>query len=511
MEVELKLLVDSHDAEALHQHPLLKKYATSKPHQQMLSSTYFDTPDLRIRRCDAGLRVRRLDNDWVQTLKGGGVVDGGLHSWHEWESRVAGPAPDLAALRDKVDRKSAWGRLVRSPAVEDRLLPVFTTQVKRTVWELHLPQGDEVEFALDQGNLERGDRKVPISEIELELKSGDPTHLFDFALALQQDIPMQIGNLSKADRGYALYAPQPAAAVKATQLKLTKRMTVEQAFQAVIVNCMAQIQANEAGVVQGDDAESLHQMRVGLRRLRSALGLFKDTLQPPEEMQQELDWLGTQLGAARDWDVLAGSTLPTVAEAVPEETRLAAVRSAALSQASEKHEAASAAVGSPRYTRLILSFTRWVQGCGWRDAMLPQERSRLAARLTRFARDTLVHDQRRLLKRGKRLQGASPQARHKVRIAAKKTRYATEFFQSLYPAKKVRPYVKALSTLQDELGWLNDAAVADRLLKQLQDDRADLAGGTGFIRGYLASRVENDDRKIRKLWKNFAPMKLPCR
>ncbi len=513
MEIELKLLVTSDVARALRQHPLLKEYATSEPHEQMIADTYFDTPDLLLRRCDATLRVRRVGNaHWVQAMKGGGSVDGGLHRRHEWESPVAGPAPDLALLSDVLSPKSAWGKLLRSPVVEDRLLPIFSTQVERMVWELRLPQGDEVECVLDQGHLERDDMIVPISEIELELKSGDPAHLFDFALALQQEIPMQIGYLSKADRGYALFAPQQPAAVKATALKLSKRMTVEQVFQAIAVNCMAQIQANEAGVSQEQDVESLHQMRVGLRRLRSALGLFKDVLQPPEQLQQELDWLVAQLGAARDWDVLVGSTLPAVAEAEPDETRLSELTVAALDQAREKREAASAAVSSPRYTRLILSFTRWVQGCGWRDFMLPRNWKRLTARVTKFARNTLMHDQRRLHKRGRTLHGATPAVRHRVRIAAKKTRYATEFFQSLYASKKVRPYVEALSSLQDELGWLNDAAVAvaDRLLKQLQDGQAHLEGSAGFIRGYLASRVKNDDRKIDKLWKKFTPMELPC-
>jgi hypothetical protein len=95
-------------------------------------------------------------------------------------------------------------------------MPIFTTRIKRRGWALRLPQGDEVECVLNIGNIECSSRKVPISEIELELKAGDPTHLFDFALALHQDIPMQIGNLSKADRGYALYAPQLPAAIKAT-------------------------------------------------------------------------------------------------------------------------------------------------------------------------------------------------------------------------------------------------------------------------------------------------------
>jgi triphosphatase len=186
MEIELKLLVPSNLAPALRRHRLLKEYATSEPHAQIMTDTYFDTPDLHLRRCNAVLRVRRVgDAHWVQTMKGGGSVDGGLHRRHEWESRLGGPAPDLALLRDVVDRKSAWGRLMRSPVVEDQLSPIFSTQVERMVWELRLPQGDEVECVLDQGRLERDDATVPISEIELELKSGQPAHLFDFALAVR--------------------------------------------------------------------------------------------------------------------------------------------------------------------------------------------------------------------------------------------------------------------------------------------------------------------------------------
>lgn len=510
MEVELKLLVDEDGAQALLRHPLLQQYASAPPRQQQQSSTYFDTPDLQVRRSDAGLRVRQIDGErWIQTFKGGGEVNGGLHSRHEWESRVAGPEPDLPALRSLVDTHGAWGKLLCSPALKRQLSPLFSTHVTRTIWDLRLPQGDEVECVLDQGNLERNNDQVPISEIELELKSGDPVHLFDFALALSADIPMHIGSLSKADRGYAMISPQPDRAVKATPLTLSRRMTIEKAFQAIAANCMAHIQANEAGVAHGHDVESLHQMRVGLRRLRSALGLFGDVLQPSPPLQEELDWLATQLGAARDWDVLAGSTLPALADAAPHQLRIASVKLAALQQAHDRHQDVAAAVRSPRYVHFILSFTRWLQACAWRDGMRAQERERLEKRLPSFAQAKLRQNRRRLLKRGDALRGATPDARHRVRIAAKKMRYATEFFQSLYRAKTVRPFVKALSRMQDELGWLNDVAVADGLLKQMQEQQTEVAGRASFIRGFMLAHVQNEDRKIRRLWKKFVPMKLP--
>jgi inorganic triphosphatase YgiF len=519
MEVELKLLITAHDAKALRDHPLLKRYTATKRQVLKLSDTYFDTPALDFQRCEAGLRVRCQDQHWVQTLKGGGGTDGALHRRHEWEGPVNGPQPDLALLREQAPRKSPWGKLLRTPNIESSLTPIFTTNVTRTVWQLQLPQGDKIEFALDQGYLTAGERQSPVSEIELELKAGNPLHLFDFALALQQDIRFHIGHLSKAQRGYALFhaetagptAGQAPAAVKAAALTLTKRMSIEQVFQAIIANCMAQVQGNQSGVAAGSDAESLHQMRVGLRRLHSALGLFKDVLQVPSDLRQELDWLGQQLGAARDWDVLAGSTLPTVAQDLSDPEALGGVQQAAQAQAAAMHRTAAAAVDSPRYTKLILCFTRWVLACGWRNTQARPERKRLRARISKFAASTLRRDQRRLHRRAAKLRGATPTTRHKVRIAAKKTRYATEFFQSLYPAKKVRPFVAALSDLQDALGLLNDAAIADHLLEQLQQDRQQphLQQAIPAIRDVLTARVNGDDKNIHKLWKKFAPMKLP--
>lgn len=515
MEVELKLSIAARDAEALRQHPLLKEYATATPHEQTMSDTYFDTPEQHMRLHDAGLRVRQVGDDWIQTMKGGGGVAGGLHSRNEWESLVSGPAPDLARLRDVVGPKSAWSRLLRSAAVEDHLEPIFTTSVRRQIWDLRLPQGDLVECALDQGSLDCGGAQQEISELELELKSGEPAHLFDFALALQQEIPLQIGTLSKAERGYAMYAATPPAPVKAAALVLSKRMTIEQAFQAIAANCMVQVTGNEAGVAGGQDVESLHQMRVGLRRLGAGLDLFKDLLTPPEDLAKELEWLGEQLGPARDWDVLAGTTLPPLGVEMPAGIDLAAVRHAAQLRGQENHRIAAEAVTAPRYTRLVLRFTRWVLSCGWRESMSLQDWNRLAAPLKPFAQEMLQQGQRRLLRRGRKLGDGDGdgdddvRARHRVRIAAKKARYASEFFASLYAAKRLRRYGAALARMQDELGAMNDAAVADRLLGELQAAQPQLAGSAAYLRGYLAARLNLDDRKLLKSWKKFRAAATP--
>lgn len=186
---------------------------------------------------------------------------------------------------------------------------------------------------------------------------------------------------------------------------------------------------------------------------------------------------------------------------------------AAQEQARQKRKEAVAAVRSCRYTRLMLSLSCWLQGNRWRADTDAQTLKRLRSPLKKFADQELAHDQKRLHKRGKNLPAADAESRHRVRIAAKRTRYATEFFQSLYPAKRVRPYVSVLSELQDELGWLNGAAVAEKLLREFQrPEIADtgLAGEAGFVRGYLALTSELARPKLQKMWKRFVPLRVPC-
>ncbi|MFT5532787.1 MAG: triphosphatase [Burkholderiaceae bacterium] len=503
MEVELKMLVKAGDVVALRKHPLLKKYALAAPREQVMHDIYFDTPDLQLRTAGAGLRVRRVGDDWVQTMKAGGSVAGGLHSRHEWETPVAGPVPELALLRALVDRKSDLGKLLRAPECEQQLLPIFSTQVTRSIWDLRMADGDEIECVLDLGFLERDGQRITVSEIELELKAGDLLHLFDVALALQQDVSLQISNLSKADRGYALYMPQPVAPVTARPLRLHRQMTIVQAFQAIAANCLAQVQGNEAGVVHRLDTESLHQMRVGLRRLRCALDLFRGLQPLPQALQTDLDWLMDQLGAARDWDALVSTTLPAVAVvAARSEVRLAALGLAALVHSREKHAAAAAAVAAPRTTRLMLGLARWLLTI---DTQPNQQMKRLPG----FTHTMLEQHQRRLRQRGKQLEDGSAQARHRLRIAVKKMRYAIEFFVSLYPAKKMRRYAEGLAMLQDQLGASNDAAVADRLLKQLQEGAPELAGSAGFVRGFLSASASVDDRLMREQCRQFGAKKIP--
>lgn len=311
--------------------------------------------------------------------------------------------------------------------------------------------------------------------------------------------------ISSADSGLA--SPR-VEAVKAGPLQLSASLTVGQAFQAVAINCLTQIQANADGVRQ-QDGESVHQMRVGLRRLRLALAIFQSLLFPTDPLREELGWLTEQLGLARDWDILAGPIVDNVATALEDPLPVAAIRKAASIEAEKHYQLAAAAVSSERYQQLSAALTRWVENRHWHDSESTTQRKQRKNRLPDFADTVLAHYRHSLVKQGKWLPEATARKRHKVRIAAKKMRYATEFFQSLYKAKARAPFVAALVDLQDVLGKLNDAASAGRLLQELPAINPALSESAGYIRGYLAAAMRHEQGTVFQLWQKFERIKLP--
>lgn len=307
----------------------------------------------------------------------------------------------------------------------------------------------------------------------------------------------------------AVKFPVTPKAVKAAPLKLRRAMSAEQAFERIVDSCLAHINANQDGVARFQDAESLHQMRVGLRRLRAAFAMFADLLAPPVALTTELDWLSGELGPARDWDVLLESTLPGAERAMPDQQALPEISRLVQEGAHAMHARVAAAVASPRFRALMDGLQHWCKRRGWRDMLSEARQARLLERATAVAAGILKDDQRRMEKRGRKLKAGGPRDRHRLRIAAKRTRYAAEFFSSLFPKRRVRPYVAALSTLQDELGAMNDAVVADHLLAGLAAEHSSACAEAGYVRGFLALRNEQRIARLSRLWKKFKPMRPP--
>jgi len=499
METELKLKIAAADVARMREHPLLANLPEAARREHELTDTYYDTPALDLWRAGLSLRVRRDGDAWIQTVKTASAGSPTLHERGEWESSLHGAQPDPAELARQV-KPQRLREVLSSPAITGQLQPVFTSTTHRTTWDIGLPGGQLVECALDSGSIDANDRSVDVGELELELKRGNPSHLFELALALHRDIPLEVANDSKAARGYALLQGTAPAPVKAAKVRLRRKMRMEDALLAIGLNCMAQIESNVPGVLV-QSVESLHQMRVGLRRLRALLDMFGDLAPLPPELKDGLDWLSGELGATRDWDVLAETTLPAIHGIHTE-----ALQAAAKERARALHKAMLPTLHAPRYTQLMLQMNGWLRGRQWRPASGLSKNDPLAEPALDGLVPLISTAQKRLRKRIGMLDEHDAPARHRVRIAAKKARYAAEFFRDLLPAKEVKAYVKSLSALQDRLGHLNDLAVAAKLLPVLENSGH--AHDAAFARGYVSGASDAQSQGLRKGLDRIARLKL---
>jgi triphosphatase len=294
----------------------------------------------------------------------------------------------------------------------------------------------------------------------------------------------------------------PIGAVKAQPVHLRGRMTLEDAFQAIGLNCVAQIEANVPGVLK-QHVESLHQMRVGLRRLRALLAMFEELAPPPVPLHASIEWLSGELGPARDWDVLADSTIKRVPGIDAH-----ALRQAAHDRATGHHAQILHVLRDARYTELMAQLTDWLGERRWQpEGGLPKD-SPLLERAAKSALPLLRTAEKRLAKRIDGLDEADAPGRHRVRIAAKKARYAAEFFRDLLPAQRVKRYLGHLEKLQDRLGALNDLAVADQLLEELKGGSSQVAKQAAYVRGYIAATGEADVQGLSKVLADVAKRRI---
>jgi len=496
MECEIKLAVDAAGATRIKKSPVLREHALSKPEEREHVDRYFDTPDFTLWRHGFALRVRSAGATHVQTLKGGGSALSGLHQRTELEAEVASDDPDLELLARQLHE--ALPQLARKLG-DGRALPleaVFENRSKRTSWMIALPDGGgQVECALDIGELRHGERTVAVRELELEMKEGDPAGLYALARRVHEAVPVHLENVSKAERGYALASGDKPAAVKAAPVALPRKASMEEALAAILGNCLQQMQANERGV-QAGEVESLHQMRVGLRRLRAALDMASGMVHLPEPMAADIEWLAGELGEARNWDVFIDSLLPALPLPEAHQPALARVQAAAREEAERHRGRVRGAVGSPRYTALMLALGGWIMGRGWRQPGMPAEP--LEQKAAKAAPQLVRHAAARVRKRARRLDLQRPECLHEVRIAAKKERYAREFFAALSHGKAEKRRHDLLAGMQDELGELNDSFVARGLIAQLRERVPQELALLGFIEGVLAERAVQALPRARK-------------
>lgn len=465
-EVELKFDVAATDAEALKACPAL---AGLTPAIVEADTFYFDTKDGIVRRAGYSLRVRKAGGRFVQAVKHKRAAAAGLFVRDEWEAEVPG-----FALEDEALAKTPLKKLLDAEGAGPLKLQL-RSRFRRTTW-LVTHKGSVIEVVLDEGRVTAGKAESALCELELELKSGKPRALFALAGEIGAALPLRLGVLSKAERGHALAAKTLGEPAKAEPIALTGRLNEGEAFRAVAQACLRHYRLNEIVLLERRDADALHQARIALRRLRSALSLFRPTVRGKDyqELREEVSWLAGQFGDARNLDVLlAGEDGLQAAKAVRE--RLLKARAKA-------YDRVEIALGSARVRALMLNLSLWIEAGAWRF------RDRAKRALAGLAVEQLDRQWRRVKRNGARLGKTDADDRHRLRLDVKKLRYSAEFLAGLATRKaklaRYERFVTALKILQESLGDLNDAEAAQTITTKLTQG---LRGNAVRLRGKAAA------------------------
>ena len=415
-----------------------------------LQAAYHDTAERRLAVAGLALRMRREGRQWVQTLKGAG--DDGITRAEHNVPRGAGSA--MPAIDFSLHAGTPVGdRLIALLGADTALQTLYRTDMQRRTRVLAVrAQGrplSRIELAFDSGRIEAGGSSVEVSELELELLAGEPLAVIDTARGWLARFGLWLDLRSKAERGDLLARGEPMAPARtAAQPHLDAEMTPEAAWQQVLRSCAGQILANASQIASGPHApEHVHQLRVGLRRLRSGVALFE---RHDAAFAEGAAMLFRALGAARDGVVVEGE-FGAALDAAMHGAGLAPEAAALAAPADETPPSELVRVSASQ-TMLLDLLAAMQEAPGAAAAGAPPLREQLAKRLNRWHRQ-VVADARRYAE-------LDDEARHRLRKRAKRLRYGAEFSAALFGRRKVRRYLKALRALQEQLGAVSDVVMA---------------------------------------------------
>ncbi|HET7888402.1 MAG TPA: CHAD domain-containing protein [Bradyrhizobium sp.] len=463
--------------------------------RRRLVSTYFDTPKRKLHRHGLALRVRQSGEQFQQTIK---TAPGGGFARGEWETELHGAKPDFRKAKGTPLANLANRKTRR------KIRPVFQTTVERQTRPLSLG-ASAIELAVDRGKISSGRHAEAISEFELELKKGQVPDLFRLARTIERRLGAELDLSSKAEHGYRLANGGEQPAIHAEPVELSGKMTARDAFKVIGYASLRHFSANAAGV-RALDAEAVHQMRVGLRRLRAAISLFGELLPGPRtaDIKHELKWLTGELAPAREIDVFLAERIKPLGRSSTPKRGFRALEKHFAAQRKTAFHKARAALATARYRRLLIDVLEWLalRGAGAPAAETP---------IGDFAAALMQRRTRKVRKQGRHLNELSPRQRHKLRIKVKKLRYAVDFFEALYPAKadeELARFSGRLKKIQDALGALNDflahrTMAADAALTAPRKDRRARAFASGLLAGHEeeASKtlLKSASRELRRL------------
>ncbi|PSH62087.1 CYTH and CHAD domain-containing protein [Phyllobacterium sophorae] len=508
IETELKLRALPSALNQVRTSPGILQCARNKGTIRRLEATYYDTTDHRLFDAGLSLRVRRSGKHFTQTVKR--LAANGPLAREEWEASVGTRAPDLSVLPTaEID-----GIFNTIPV--DQLVPILVTRIRRHAIAVDVPDG-QIEVAFDDGVIEAGAEQEPVSEIELELKQGRTAALYQLGLGLLDVAPLCLETQSKSARGYALALGIHPVAMKAGSSNLRREDSVDEGIAKLLSGCHQQILSNLCPATSDREPEGVHQLRVALRRLHTALYFLRRELDAPslQALDAEAKRFARTLGPARNWDVFIDSTLADLEKANLPEIEFSALRDASAPFRDQAYQEMRESIADPQTNRFLLSLGLAIEQKSWRNEVSGEDLGIFTEPLTKFAARVLTRLERKALKRGHHFRQMRPEARHKLRLTLKKLRYATEFFLPLCSSEaSSKEYLRQLSRLQDALGEANDIKTSRTLLSGIREGvhSPDVHCAIGAVAGWQGHRELAGADRLNNRWRKFkrtAPF-WPC-
>jgi inorganic triphosphatase YgiF len=485
-ETELKFNVAPKDLRKLRTaRPLHRK----RPEEKNLVSVYFDTPKHKLAKKGVSLRVRRDGNNRIQTIKTDGSKGSIIRG--EWEHKIKGDVPNLRKARDTALARVSTRKLKR------HLRPIFETHIHRTTLPFRR-NGSWIEVALDRGRVRAGRLSAPIAELELERKRGGAGEVFKLARKLGELVPATLSLKSKSERGYDLIENRRYQAVPAEEIRVRRGTSTLEAFRTICRSILRHITANQPAV-EKSDPEGVHQMRVGLRRLRAAISLFALGDKQTKWVKTELKWLTGELAPARDLDVYVSNKIEPLRGTRPAKRGMKELAGTLASRRDAAFGKARFAVNSSRYRLLLLNTLQWLENGEWAKRSFHYGKRPIEHSAT----DILARRTKKVRKKAERLRKLDSGQRHKLRIAVKKLRYACDFFGPLFTGHRAKKRLSAfealLKSVQDHLGALNDIKVHQQLAPKLAAGKPSTRGRQqAFAVGVVTGQ---EQREIEPHWK----------
>ncbi len=490
-EFEFKLELTPQQLARLASHPALANLATGQPAISTVRSIYFDTPDHRLRAQGISLRLRSIGDKWVQAVQ---ATNGPATGVDDVDAEVEHPEPSIGQIKDTRLR-----RVIQKAVSTSTLEPQFETIVTRTIHKLHSERG-HLELALEDGVVRAGNAEGKLCEAELELKEGSPEYLLETASALFSQEAVKPSETSAAERGYDLLLGRRDKTVAPLKAKIPVLEGGETCAQALLLFAEAaaeQIVRNRRALLETDDPESAHQLRIGLRRLRSAIRAFRTLSESPaaREIERLARELGRSVGPLRNADVFIDGVLAPLAGTKKGEPGFAQLRTALEAHRAAMREQVRIVLISDQWTRLQIHLALWPKTIAGDKALQTPVRA--------YATKSLTKHWKKVSKRAVEIDDLTTEGRHDMRKVLKGFRYTCEFFGSLYPPRKVGPFIKDLKRLQDVFGYLNDVATAgelNRICHERCSNSLEAQRAVGFVLGWHEARATAAWDHVLEAW-----------